>query len=690
MADIPDSSDTDIQLSLGGSVISDIGNPDDRDWIALTLEAGETYSIVMEGSGANALGDPYIYALFDSGGQSLGRFDNDGAGYPDARLVYTPGESGTYYVELGSYFLTAGDYRLSLQEYVAAADTPYTLPVAENAPLSGDALTDALIEGVRYQNVAGDERTEVSFSLPKVGSLWSEDPVTGYGPPSGGGLPWAQISYLTPGEESLFRDALAQMESFAALRFQEVADNASSAGVIRAAWTGTSDDSFGGIAGYPGANAQAGDVWFNAKLLHSGGAGSYFGYTMLHELGHAMGLQHPHEGLTLPRAYDGVDYTVMSYNMSAEYHSVTGLSFYPTTYMYLDILALQHLYGGVEKATGNTVYRFEAGESYYETIWDTGGNDTYDASAQSANVTLDLTPGSWSSVGTTILMSKQNGALLEKTATIFTPPEVLIEKAIGGAGSDVITGNNSANSLIGNAGNDTLMGGDGRDWIVGGDGNDSLLGGNGADQIGGGAGNDFADGGAGADTLFGGGGSAETSRDTLLGGSGDDVIYAGFGDDSLMGDSDNDLLGGGEGHDVIMGGDGNDRLFGGIGAAALSHDTLDGGAGDDTLYGGQGNDSMTGGAGDDVIYAGAGDDVLSGGLGRDYFIVGPEAGQDQLLDFEVGEDTLDLTACGFGGMAEVLAVAHAEGNGVRLQFAGTDLFIDGLTLLSLSAADILF
>jgi hypothetical protein len=106
MADLPDNSQTDILLSVGESMLSDIADPDDRDWVALTLEAGKTYRIELDGVGSNALGDPYIYGLFDGDGQSLDRFDNDGGGAPDARLVYSATESGTYYVEVGSWFLT--------------------------------------------------------------------------------------------------------------------------------------------------------------------------------------------------------------------------------------------------------------------------------------------------------------------------------------------------------------------------------------------------------------------------------------------------------------------------------------------------------------------------------------------------------------------------------------------------------
>ena len=56
-----------------------------------------------------------------------------------------------------------------------------------------------------------------------------------------------------------------------------------------------------------------------------------------------------------------------------------------------------------------------------------------------------------------------------------------IENAIGGSGSDVITGNGSANVLDGQAGNDTVNGNGGNDTLIGGLGNDTMNGGNGND-----------------------------------------------------------------------------------------------------------------------------------------------------------------------------------------------------------------
>jgi len=60
--------------------------------------------------------------------------------------------------------------------------------------------------------------------------------------------------------------------------------------------------------------------------------------TVLHEVGHALGLKHPFQGaVVLPNNIDNTNYTVMSYNNSTPY---------PTTYGPIDIAALRYLYGG--------------------------------------------------------------------------------------------------------------------------------------------------------------------------------------------------------------------------------------------------------------------------------------------------------------------------------------------------------
>ncbi len=75
---------------------------------------------------------------------------------------------------------------------------------------------------------------------------------------------------------------------------------------------------------------------------------------------------------------------------------------------------------------------------------------------------------------------------------------------------------------------------------------------------------------------------------------------------------------------------------------SAGNDTLTGTAADDLIFGAGGADTLTGGAGDDIIYGGAGADKLSGGAGADVFVFDADLAQDQILDFELGTDKIDL------------------------------------------------
>ncbi|WP_068118606.1 M10 family metallopeptidase C-terminal domain-containing protein [Tropicimonas marinistellae] len=104
-----------------------------------------------------------------------------------------------------------------------------------------------------------------------------------------------------------------------------------------------------------------------------------------------------------------------------------------------------------------------------------------------------------------------------------------------------------------------------------------------------------------------------------------------------------DKIIGSGGDDKLYGFDGNDKLKGQGGA-----DVLFGQTGRDAMYGGRGNDALKGGAGNDKLIGGAGIDELTGGKGADSFIYKtaadtPKKG-DQILDFGVGNDVIDLSA----------------------------------------------
>jgi serralysin len=259
------------------------------------------------------------------------------------------------------------------------------------------------------------------------------------------------------------RKAMAGWAAVAKISFTEITDSASNAGDIR--WGQSTDYSNPtAYAWYPSVYPEGGDIWFGpnySSYYNNPVAGSYGYQTYVHELGHALGLGHPHDGDVAPvPGEDQLKYSVMSYR-SYNGDDLTGYSnaFYPTSPMLNDILAIQFLYGAnMSYKTGNDTYSWDAGKSIFETIWDAGGTDTLDGSNQSQAVIFDLRSGYWSSIG----VSFWNGQSYVRDCLTIAYGAT-IENATGSAFNDTLIGNDAANVLNGRTGADSMQGGLGND-----------------------------------------------------------------------------------------------------------------------------------------------------------------------------------------------------------------------------------
>jgi serralysin len=505
-----------------------------------------------------------------------------------------------------------------------AAAASASLPGTPNSPyksdpysavgLTGDPHVDGLLQGVKWGGGAGSGYA-LEFSFPGYGAKWSgrfdaDDPFDGFRPLSGG-------------QRQAVRDALSHWSDVANVSFTEVADTSSRVGDLRFGISNAPPTSW---AYFPGSQPSAGDVFLgsaNFRYVSSLPHGSYEFLVLVHEIGHTLGLKHPHEpGLDgVIQKGDWLGSSVMSYRTYPGQDVGDGLSadFYPSGPMLDDIAAIQALYGANMSArSGDTVYRWDRGERIFETIWDAGGKDTIDWSNQARSAVIDLDDGSWSRLGPAY--SWYGGGGGSNADTLAIARGVTIENAYGGSGNDTLRGNEIGNILRGGAGNDRLLSEGGNDRLDGGAGNDMLDGG---------SKNDSLYGGDGSDKLYGGAGN-----DLLSGAAATDRLYGGDGEDRLYGGLDKDTLTGGNGRDRLYGGDGWDRLYGGAG-----NDGLDGGEGSDRLYGGTGKDTLDGGEGSDTLVGGTGGDRFlfdDGDAGRGWR-------HDIIYDFSHKEgDRIDL------------------------------------------------
>jgi Ca2+-binding RTX toxin-like protein len=205
--------------------------------------------------------------------------------------------------------------------------------------------------------------------------------------------------------------------------------------------------------------------------------------------------------------------------------------------------------------------------------------------------------------------------------------------AINGTGNtlnNVITGNAAANSLSGGLGNDTLDGGAG---------NDSLNGGSGIDRLTGGNGNDTYT----IETV----GDLVVETNAVAATGGTDTVLSSLAAFTLTTNVENLTLTG----SAAINGTGN-RL----------NNVITGNAAANSLSGGLGNDTLIGGAGHDTLVGNGGADTLTGGAGSDRFNFNSRIeGVDRITDFNVADDTIVVSAAGFGsGLVEGAAIAATQ------------------------------
>jgi len=124
----------------------------------------------------------------------------------------------------------------------------------------------------------------------------------------------------------------------------------------------------------------------------------------------------------------------------------------------------------------------------------------------------------------------------------------------------------------------------------------------------------------------------------------------------------------------------------GVTETAADGAVLIGSSASDVLYDADGNERLNGGAGDDILIGGIGSDRFSGGAGQDVFVVAGDGQEDRILDFELGQDMIDLTGwSGLYGLAE-LQFSSTSGGG-RVSFRGESLLIQTSNGASLSVSD---
>ena len=129
------------QVAVGDTATGEIGTSGDRDWFAVTFQAGRTYRIDLEGWYPNGgpLWDPYLRGVYDADGNLIeGTTSDDGGVWADSRVYFVAETDGTHYIAAGSDRGHTGTYRLSVREvegddYSAGTDSTGTVAVDGSA-----------------------------------------------------------------------------------------------------------------------------------------------------------------------------------------------------------------------------------------------------------------------------------------------------------------------------------------------------------------------------------------------------------------------------------------------------------------------------------------------------------------------------------------------------------------------------